>query len=156
MKSIRMLVLAAVAAIPCVLGGIASAQQAAPVPSGPHPITQDIQAPPLATETTDDQRKSRAYPEQPPVIPHAIRDYQIDLNVNKCLTCHSRKYTEGSQAPMISVTHFANRDGETLAAVSPRRYFCTSCHVQQTNAKPITDSNYVDIDTLMSAHPGAK
>lgn len=156
MKTIRMLVLAAVAAIPCVLGGIASAQQPAPVSSGPHPITLDLSAPPMAVETTDDVRKSRAYPEQPPVIPHAIRDYQMDLSVNKCLTCHSRKYTEGSQAPMISVTHFANRDGETLASVSPRRYFCTQCHVQQTNAKPITDSLFMDIDTLMSTQPGAK
>ena len=30
----------------------------------------------------------RNYPDQPPLIPHAIEGYALDLNANKCLTCH--------------------------------------------------------------------
>lgn len=119
----------------------------------PVPFTETPPAPPLAADVTDDLRKIRNYPEQPPVIPHAIRDYQIDLNSNRCLTCHSRQYTEASQAPMISVTHYADREGQTLATVSPRRYFCTQCHVPQTNAKPTVENRFVDIDTILS-RPG--
>ena len=38
---------------------------------------------------------------------------------------------------MISVTHFMDRDGQVLADVTPRRYFCTACHVPQTDAQPL-------------------
>ena len=78
----------------------------------------------------------RNYPEQPPIIPHSIDGYQLSLNTNRCLDCHRRQFTEGSGAPMISVTHFMDRDGQVLADVTPRRYFCTACHVQQTDAQP--------------------
>src|SRR3546814_12134568 len=73
----------------------------------------------------------RAYPEQPPVIPHSIEGYQLSVNTNRCLSCHKREFTQGSGAPMISVTHYMNREGQMLADVSPRRYFCTACHVPQ-------------------------
>jgi len=65
----------------------------------------------------------RNYPEQPPVIPHTIEAYQLDSNVNQCLSCHARARTGESQAPMVSITHFMDRDGQFLASVSPRRYF---------------------------------
>ena len=71
----------------------------------------------------DDVRQMRAYPEQPPVIPHSIDGYQLSVNTNRCLSCHKREFTEGSGAPMISVTHFMTRDGQMLADVSPRRLF---------------------------------
>ena len=89
-----------------------------------------VATPPIPSDVTDDQRRMRNYPDQPPVIPHSIRDYQIDINTNKCLTCHSRKFTEQSQAPMISVTHYQDRDGNFLGAVAPRRYNCTACHAE--------------------------
>ena len=54
----------------------------------------------------DDVRRMRNYPEQPPIIPHAIDGYQLTLNTNRCLDCHKREFTEGSGAPMISITHF--------------------------------------------------
>jgi nitrate reductase (cytochrome), electron transfer subunit len=113
------------------------------------PFTETAPAPPLAADVTDDLRKTRNYPDQPPVIPHAIRDYQIDLNSNRCLTCHSRQFTEASQAPMISVTHYMDREGQTLGTVAPRRYFCTQCHVPQTNARPMVENKFQDVDTLL-------
>ncbi|MBV9348508.1 MAG: nitrate reductase cytochrome c-type subunit [Pseudolabrys sp.] len=105
----------------------------------------DHAAPPLARPVTDDRRKMRNYPEQPPVIPHAIEGYQLTLRANRCLDCHRRQFTEGSGAPMISVTHFMDRDGQVLADVTPRRYFCTACHVQQTDAQPLVPNVFEDM-----------
>ncbi len=112
---------------------------------------QEIQAPPLARSIADDVRKMRNYPEQPPVIPHSIDGYQLTLHTNRCLDCHRRQYTEGSRAPMISVTHFMDRDNQVLADVTARRYNCTACHVPQTDAKPLV-LNYFE-DMLLVGKP---
>ena len=50
--------------------------------------------PPIARTLNTDLRQVRNYPEQPPIIPHKIEAYQIDLNVNQCMTCHSRTAIE--------------------------------------------------------------
>jgi cytochrome c-type protein NapB len=121
---------------------------------GQTPIDQEAAPPPIANEVNDDKRQGRNYPEQPPVIPHQTRDYQITLNANKCLTCHSRQFTAQSQAPMISITHFMDRDGQILASVTPRRYFCTQCHVSQVDTPPLVDNTFRDIDTLLGAEQG--
>ena len=89
-------------------------------------------APRLLPQANTDMREVRNYPEQPPVIPHTIEAYQLDANVNQCLSCHARSRTGESQAPMVSITHFMDRDGQFLASVSPRRYFCVQCHVPQS------------------------
>ena len=94
-------------------------------------------APPLARPVTDDVRRMRNFPEQPPVIPHSIDGYQLTLNTNRCLSCHEPEFTEDSGAPMISLSHFSDRSGEVLSDVAPRRYFCTLCHVPQTDARPL-------------------
>jgi cytochrome c-type protein NapB len=48
-----------------------------------------------------------------------------------------------------------DRDGQFLASVSPRRFFCTQCHVPQHEVKPPVESDFLDIDTLLSrANPG--
>lgn len=93
--------------------------------------------------------RKRAYPMQPPTIPHRIRDYRVDINSNKCLSCHSRKQTAQSQAPMVSVTHYMDREGNFLADVSPRRYFCEQCHVVQTEAPALVGNDFRDIDQLL-------
>ena len=105
----------------------------------------DVPAPPLARPITDDKRMMRNYPEQPPIIPHSIDGYQLTLKTNRCLDCHRRQYTEGSGAPMISVTHFMDRDSQVLADVTPRRYFCTACHVPQTDAQPLVPNTFEDM-----------
>ena len=51
--------------------------------------------------------------------------------------------------PMISVTHFVGRDGQTRAAVVPSRYFCTQCHVPQTDARPLVESDFRSIDQVI-------
>jgi cytochrome c-type protein NapB len=108
----------------------------------------EVKAPPIDRPVTDDVRRKRNYPEQPPVIPHSIDGYQLTLNTNRCLTCHKPEFTEGSGAPMISITHFMDRDGQVLSDIAPRRYFCTACHVPQTDARPLVPNLFQDANDV--------
>ena len=103
-----------------------------------------------------DIKQGRNYPMQPPVIPHTTRSYEVNKNNNKCMSCHSRHRTEESQAPMVSVTHYMNRDGNFLAEISPRRYFCNQCHVTQLDAKPLVENTFIDMHSLMKQKPENK
>jgi nitrate reductase (cytochrome), electron transfer subunit len=117
---------------------------------GATPLDQEGPAPPLSPQRNTALREARNYPEQPPVIPHSIEGYEVSVRGNKCLSCHARTRVGESQAPMISITHFFDRDGQVLASVSPRRFFCTQCHVPQHDVKPPVGNEFVDIDTLLS------
>jgi cytochrome c-type protein NapB len=151
-------------AILCVLGGLASAALAPSALAGEETIAtlrgatigEAPDAPPMAKVMNKDLRRTRNYPEQPPTIPHKIDGYQVDLNSNKCMNCHSRVATGQSQAPMVSITHFMDRDGQFLASVSPRRYFCNQCHVVQTEARPLVANDFIDIDTLLAGEGQAE
>ncbi|CCD89593.1 periplasmic nitrate reductase, small subunit diheme cytochrome c (napB) [Bradyrhizobium sp. ORS 285] len=124
---------------------------------GPAPLNEEGPAPPMQPTKNTAEKEVRNYPEQPPVIPHSIDGYQVDMQGNKCLSCHARARTAESKAPMLSITHFMDRDGQFLASVSPRRYFCTQCHVPQSVATPPVSNDFVDIDTVLSHDkPGAK
>ncbi len=109
---------------------------------GPIPINETSEAPAMPKVDDSDVRKVRNYPEQPPVIPHDIRGYQVDLRFNRCLTCHSREAAPAAGAPMVSVTHFMDRDQQVLTEVSGRRYFCTQCHVPQMVVEPAIGNTF--------------
>ncbi len=89
-------------------------------------------AEPLAVQEQSPSRRIRDHPVQAPTIPHAIKGYPINKEINQCLACHDKNVAPLVKAPTIAVSHFQNRDGVYLANVSPRRYFCTQCHVVQT------------------------
>jgi len=116
---------------------------------GATPLNQVGPAPPMTPQQNSSVREPRNYPEQPPVIPHSIEGYEISTNANKCLSCHARTRVRESQAPMVSITHFTDRDGQFLASVSPRRFFCTKCHVPQHNVQVPIENDFVDIDSLL-------
>jgi cytochrome c-type protein NapB len=143
----RRRLLAAAALAPCFAAGALLAQDA-PRLRGPEPFTRDAPAPPMQRAVTNDVRVRRNYPDQPPVIPHATDGYALDLNANKCMSCHARRFTEQSQAPMISVTHYQDREGNTLGGLAPRRYACLACHVPQTEARPLVENRFRDMDEL--------
>ncbi len=129
--------------------GVAWSQEGEPIRivprlTGNAPPMELDRIPPLGRPVVDDIRRMRNYPEQPPIIPHSIDGYQLTLNANRCMDCHKREFTEGSGAPMISVTHFQDRDGQVLSDVTPRRYFCTACHVQQTDVPPLVRNTFQD------------
>lgn len=113
------------------------------------PLAENAAPHTIAPVRNTDLRQVRNYPEQPPLIPHKIDGYQIDLNANQCLLCHSRTAIEISQAPMVSITHFMSRDNQFLASVTPRRFFCTQCHVTQAEARPLVENGFVDIDKVL-------
>ena len=117
---------------------------------GPTALDQTTQPPPIVNPDNSDVRRSRNYAMQPPVVPHKIEGYQLDRNANRCMMCHARTRTQESQAPMISVTHFMDRDGNFLAELSPRRYFCLQCHVPQADLNPLVNNQFVDADTLLN------
>lgn len=96
----------------------------------------------------DRETFERDYLHQPPLIPHQIRGYVVDLNSNKCLSCHSWQTYKKAGATKISLTHFETRDGQQLSDVSPRRYFCSQCHVPQADAKPLVENEFESVKPL--------
>ena len=109
---------------------------------------QEVPADPLPKWVIDDIRRMRAYPEQPPIIPHSIDGYQLSVNANRCLSCHKREFSQDAGAPMISITHYMTREGQMLADVSPRRYFCTACHVPQADTRPLVPNTFQDMSEM--------
>jgi cytochrome c-type protein NapB len=156
--TIRVVIVAMAAALALGAGGLlAQTPQAQSGLRGSTPLDAEGAAPRMMPMRNTTEKEVRNYPEQPPLIPHSIEGYQVDLNGNKCLSCHARARTSESQAPMLSITHFMDRDGQFLASVSPRRFFCTQCHVPQHQVKPPIENDFVDIDTLLSrAQPGGR
>src|SRR5262245_4278684 len=125
---------------------------------GRTPIPEEPKPPALGNPENKDVRRERSYSMQPPTIPHKIDNYQVDKNVNMCLNCHSRGRAPLTQAVAVSVSHYMDRDGNFLAEISPRRYFCEQCHVAQVDAKPLVEHRFEDVDEIIrrSTAKGAK
>lgn len=135
--------LAVLAALPLAIGDeIATLRHGTPLDAEAEPER-------MPKVVNSDIKQQRNYPMQPPLIPHDTRGYEVNLNVNRCMACHARRRTEESQAPMISVTHYMDRDGNFLAEVSPRRYFCDQCHVNQTETREAIENTFEDMDSIL-------
>src|SRR5262245_12419689 len=98
---------------------------------GPMPLNEESRPPLMAPTENKDVVRGRAYAQQPPTIPHKIDGYQLDRNANRCLACHAGSRAAESGAVPVAISHYTNREGETLGHLAPRRYFCTQCHVPQ-------------------------
>ena len=123
-----------------------------PAPEGLRPsgtLGQTLPALPLVGMSKTVQREVRNYPEQPPVVPHAIRGYQLDKSYNHCLHCHSRARAPSMGAPMVSVPHFMDGRQQVRATVAARRYFCTQCHVTQTQASPLVETDFLSVEAII-------
>ena len=110
---------------------------------------QEPKTAPLVNAENNDRKRVRSYAMQPPTIPHKTDNYQVDKNANKCMTCHARTRASETQATPISISHYQDRDGNYLADVSPRRYFCDQCHVVQMQTEPTVKNRFQDVDTLI-------
>ena len=111
---------------------------------------QEPKTPPLVNAENDDRKRVRSYAMQPPTIPHKTDNYQVDKNANKCMTCHARTRAGETQATPISITHYQDRDGNFLADVSPRRYFCEQCHVvQMDGVAPAVKNRFRDVEAII-------
>jgi cytochrome c-type protein NapB len=111
-------------------------------------LNHESKAPELKSLGRDRGPIPRNYVQQPPLIPHAIEGYRINLKFNKCLTCHSWANYQESGATKISQTHFEDRDKHVLSNVSARRYFCTQCHVPQVDAPPLVENTFEPVKVL--------
>jgi cytochrome c-type protein NapB len=112
----------------------------------------DVSAPERTSENyrvrPDGPPIARDYVQQPPVIPHKVEGYEVSMNFNKCMDCHSWSRYQEFKATKVSLTHFKDRDGGELSNISPRRYFCLQCHVPQTDAKPLVENTFKRADGL--------
>jgi cytochrome c-type protein NapB len=111
------------------LRGDATLEEVSPVPNSQRPMSQD-------------GGFTRAYRQQPPLVPHTVDDFQVDLKVNQCMHCHDWPFNVDANAPKISETHYVNRDGVALDRVSGTRWFCTQCHVPQLNARILVENDF--------------
>ncbi|MES0810541.1 nitrate reductase cytochrome c-type subunit [Roseibium sp. SCPC15] len=130
--------------VPLALGGFALAQQAADnervetlrgAAVDEHVAVEDI-------FHQNEGRVSRNYRQQPPLVPHKIDQYQIDLAANECLACHDWTNAGERRAPTLSMTHYLDRDGHQLDSVSGTRWFCNQCHVPQVNAPALVENTF--------------
>ncbi|MFI2769919.1 nitrate reductase cytochrome c-type subunit [Ruegeria faecimaris] len=85
-------------------------------------------------------RMQRNYRQQPPLVPHSIEQYQIDVRTNQCLSCHDWTKAGERNAPTLSMTHYLDRDGNELDHIAGTRYFCNQCHVPQADAPALVDN----------------
>jgi cytochrome c-type protein NapB len=84
----------------------------------------------------------RSFKEQPPMIPHGIEKYSIDLRQNGCLKCHSEATAEKENTKPTPESHYLDRDGNKLEKLSSRRYFCTQCHTVQLEGAPLVENTF--------------
>jgi cytochrome c-type protein NapB len=106
-------------------------------------LEQPPQAPIAFNQIDPGESELRPRPNQefPPVIPHSIADLEtITLDENSCLECHSPEVAVDMGAVALPKSHFVDlrrspdvTDRETAGS----RWVCTSCHVEQTDAKPL-------------------
>jgi len=112
-----------------------------------HSLRGDVALDASSTAVSDktwydgDGKINRQYAQQPPLVPHDIEGLIINREENSCLECHNWD-SKMPGATRVGVSHFLNRDNETLANISPRRYFCTQCHVPQKNTKPLVSNMF--------------
>jgi len=111
-------------------------------------IDQNSSAPAAKKYNKDEEPIARDYVQQPPLIPHKITNYRINLKSNKCMSCHSWTNYREAGATKISQTHFESRDKNVLANVSARRYFCTQCHVPQVGAQPLVENDFQPVTAI--------
>ncbi|MBZ0128843.1 MAG: nitrate reductase cytochrome c-type subunit [Rhodobacteraceae bacterium] len=90
----------------------------------------------------DEKRFVRSYRQQPPLVPHSIDQYQIDLSANQCLGCHDWANAGNRGAPTLSMTHYLDRDNNQLDRVSGTRWFCNQCHVPQADAPELIGNTF--------------
>ena len=115
---------------------------------GANPMDEPAKAPQALKWQNDREPITRDYVQQPPLIPHKIKGYKINIKFNKCLTCHSWANYKEASATKISQTHFKDRENNVLANIAPRRYFCTQCHVPQVNAPPLVENTFNPLQTI--------
>ena len=87
---------------------------------------------------------TRNFKEEPPLIPHSIDGFEeITATGNACLDCHISDQFNGKKMPRVGPSHLRK---PALAGAAPeldmQRWQCNSCHVAQTDAKPLIGNDF--------------
>jgi cytochrome c-type protein NapB len=117
-------------------GGLATLR-GAPVSAAEKSPTGDGLKKALETAPVD-----RNFDDQPPLVSHAVDEYPITKDFNKCMDCHSEANYKKEKATKVGSSHYKDATGKTLKVVSSRRYFCVQCHVPQVDAKPLVGNTF--------------
>ncbi len=115
---------------------------------GPRDVQSESQVPEVEKLIADQKPLKRDFVQQPPLIPHKTEGYNVTRSYNKCLSCHSWANHKAAGATKISPTHFVDRNGNELANLAPRRYFCTQCHVTQVDAPPLIENTFEPVQAI--------
>lgn len=105
-------------------------------------LGETLPSPVIAPAERDAPKATLAHPYLPPVVPHHVRDHQVDMNANRCLSCHGREQAERMQATPISPTHYVDRHGQQHDEVVGGRYFCLQCHVPQHRVETLVGNAF--------------
>lgn len=105
-------------------------------------LTADKAPGEVAKVKTDQKKYERTFVHQPPLIPHTVEKYQVNLKENRCLKCHDKATYKDEDAPMAGKTHYLGDDGKEANKISKKRYFCSQCHSVQTDAKPLVENTF--------------
>jgi len=109
----------------------------------------NVGAPAVDLKTVmEGEQFERNYRQQPPLIPHDIADYQVDMKANQCIACHDWPQNVAVGAPKISETHYVDRNGKRLNKVSSARWFCTQCHVPQDEVEALVPNTFESSNDL--------
>lgn len=111
-------------------------------------LDSDSKEPTIRNWEKDRDPIPRDYVQQPPLIPHKIKGYKVNLKTNKCLSCHSWTTYKKAGATKISQTHFEDRTANVMADVAARRYFCNQCHVPQMDAAPLVSNTFEPLESV--------
>ncbi len=103
----------------------------------------DAESPPTVAKLILDQESfDRNFKSQPPLIPHKVEKYKVNLKANRCLKCHDKSNYKEEEAPMTGKSHYIGADGKEMDKISMKRYFCNQCHVPQADAKPLVKNTF--------------
>ena len=114
----------------------------------PDPVSFDY----LSIDPEDaDSTLPTAFDDAPPLIPHSIEESGlITLKNNKCLKCHhdqdlwdqDKDADEPSPMPESHYVSLRKDPGTIEKKIIGTRYFCTQCHVPQTEANLLVGNDF--------------
>jgi len=111
-----------------------------------HTVFEDpVQQPASANEVEPGESavRQRSYPQAPPVISHSTAGLvPITASENLCLDCHDVAAAEDVGATAIPPSHYRdlrNAPEVKRDEIAGARYYCATCHVDQTGAAPLVE-----------------
>jgi nitrate reductase cytochrome c-type subunit len=93
----------------------------------------------------DSATRPRPNSKFPPVVPHSVEDLgPITKTDNPCLDCHDPEAAAYGDAPAVPPSHLIDlRRSPDVSGdeVVGARYLCVSCHVAQTETRPLVGNS---------------